>query len=225
MRLSLAIALLALLAACTPNDVVLRSRMAAGFEGGRHAVSVLGVYRDGRLSADSWGGVAEPIARSLGGRSCAAGYSESFVGANPELSRAIDDYARSYGPTEELLARIAPAATGDLVLVLTIAGHPPGARRSSLAEEAANRSSSKARGRRGSGDANRLDVAALLFSVKEARAVGAVELDYGGATWEDALSRFAARLGAVLPDATCAGWTWGGKVDAAAVLALRGDGD
>jgi hypothetical protein len=214
-----------LVVACSPNDVVLHSRFAPGFDGSRRTISVLGVYKDGRLSADSWGNVAASIARWLGGRRCVAGYSESFVAGNPELSLAIDDYAREHGPTEELLGRIAPAATGDLVLVVTIAGHPPATARSSLADEAAQRSAARGARQRRASDANRLDLSALLFSASDARVVGVVELDYGGASWDDALQRFADRLGATLPGATCAGWAWEGKVDAASVLALRGDGD
>src|ERR1700759_4804873 len=95
-------ALAFLLLQCTPNVVVLRSHLATGFHAASRTVSVLGVYKDGRLRPDSGGAVPAPIARALGGRVCAAGFSEAFVGANPELSAAIDHYARANGPTEEL---------------------------------------------------------------------------------------------------------------------------
>lgn len=207
------------LVSCGGSDAHLAVSFAPGFSAPRHTVSVFGVYKDGRVSADSWGSVAEPISRSLGGSSCEAGYSESFVTANRELAVAIDDYARANGPTDDLMAALAPAAEGDLMLVLTVAGHPPAIVRRSLAAESkdadAQRSGPASRHGRPARDPDRFDVTATLYSVAQGRSVGAVALEYAGQDVDAALRRFAAKLAEALPGARCVGWSWDRKIDRA----------
>jgi hypothetical protein len=50
---------------------------------------------------------------------------DALVSSNAALASAVDEYARADGPTDDLLAQLAPAAQGDLVLVLTFAGKLP----------------------------------------------------------------------------------------------------
>ena len=77
------------------------------------------------MSADAWTTMASSVSPSLGANECAAGYSDALQSGNGDLLSAIDDYARSDGPTDDLLAQIAPAAKGDLIVVFTFAGQLP----------------------------------------------------------------------------------------------------
>jgi hypothetical protein len=202
-------------ASCGPGDSQFTTRVAPAFEPARHTVSVFGVYKDGQMSSDSWGGVAGPMAPVFGGNLCDAAYTDSFVASNPSLSSAIDDVVRADGFSDTLLTRLAPAAQGDLVLVLTIAGQLPVHEKTSLATEAA------ASGRPGTGrgtkggrrpaahrDESVLDISAILFSVREKRSVEVVESQYSGTSFDQAIAAFAARLAQTLPGARCATWNW-----------------
>ena len=116
-------ALLATLA-CDPGDVRLSATVAPGFAPAAHSVSVLGVYKDGQMSPDGWESLAPHLAATLGSGPCEPGYN-SLTSTNAPLADAVDEYTRDNGPTDDLLAYIAPAATGDLILVLTFAGQLP----------------------------------------------------------------------------------------------------
>jgi hypothetical protein len=43
--------------------------------------------------------------------------------------------------------------------------------------------------------------------------VGQISLEYTGHSLDDAWAKFAERLRESLPGASCAGWSWDGKVD------------
>src|SRR5262249_50218476 len=85
-------------------------------------MSVLGIFRDGRMSADSWNELGDAILPRSG---CEPGYNDEFVRANSSLAGAIDDYVRANGVTDGLLDQLAPLAEADAILVLSVAGHPP----------------------------------------------------------------------------------------------------
>ena len=104
--------------ACDPGDVHLSATVAPDFSPAAHSVSVLGVYKDGQMSADGWESLAPRLAATLGSGPCEPGYN-ALTSSNQPLADAIDDYTRDNGPTDDLLAFIAPAATGDLIPVLT----------------------------------------------------------------------------------------------------------
>ncbi len=220
-------------AACGTAGARFTTKLASDFTSARHTVSVLGVYKDGQMSSEAWDTVALPISRSLGANHCDAAYGEALLTANGVLSSAIDDYARSNGPTDELLAQLAPAAKGDLVLVMTIAGKLPVKTKDSLVGGSSTPTPSLGGGGQGGGmggrgrgaapvrrsqsggeDTNELDMSASLFSVHQGRSVALFEMQYSGDSVDDAIAQFSAQLARSLPGVQCSGWNWDAKVDA-----------
>ena len=218
-------------AGCGPADARVDTKLASDFAPARHAVSILGVFKDGQMSVDAWQTMGPKLSPSLGATECAAGYSDALQTNNGPLTSAIDDYARSNGPTDDLLAQIAPAAKGDLIVIFTFAGKlpvqkpkdsvatnsgPPG-----VGQSGAGGAGGAGGGRRASRtrsfappDPNELDISATIFSVAQARSVGLVEMRYSGTSIDDAIAKFAAQLGQALPEARCDGWDWTAKIDA-----------
>jgi hypothetical protein len=207
---------------------------APGFSPPRHSVSVFGVYKDGQMSEEAWESLAPKLSAWLGVPACAGGYVDSATArTNRPLWSAVDDYTRSNGPTDDLLGELAPAAQGDLVMVVTVAGRVPEEEKSSVQNESSAPSMSGGGGMGGMGrggggrgapmrhdkmspaaSKDALDLAALLYSRSEKKSVAEVSLEYTGHKLDDALAKFAAKLEESLPGATCAAWTWDGKVDA-----------
>jgi hypothetical protein len=182
---------------------------------------VLGVYKDGQMSAEAWSAIARRMAPSLGAQTCEVGYGAALSKANSSLVSAIDDYARDNGPTDELLTELVPAALGDLILVITVAGKPPTARKVSVQDAPARGGpgagmGAMGRGRRGwagqgrqSGeDPDVFDMSALLFSVAQGRSVALVSMQYSGQSIDEAVAKFAAKFAASLPSTRCVGWNW-----------------
>jgi hypothetical protein len=221
------------IAACGSQDARMTTKLASDFAPARHAVSVLGVYKDGQMSAEAWDTIGPKLSPSLGAAECADGYSEAMRSTQDVLMSAIDDYARSNGPTDELLAQVAPAARGDLIVVITFAGKlpistkaKPLAATNSASPMGGGQSSGRgARGATGGGraggtrslaapDPNELDISATLFSVAQGRSVGLVTMQYTGESVDDAVARFAGQLAGALPQARCEGWDWTAKIDA-----------
>ncbi len=182
------------------------------------------------MSADAWETMAPKLSPSIGAAACDGGYSAALQSANGALSSAIDEYARSNGPTDDLLTQVAPAARGDLILVFTFAGRLPAPKpKTSLATNSgppgvgqSGRSQTGGPGGRrtvrGPGfepaDPNELDISASLFSVAQGRSVGLVAMQYSGASVDEAMATFAAKLAEALPRARCEGWDWSAKIDA-----------
>ncbi len=224
-------------ASCSSTEANFNTRFAPGFSPARHVVSVFGVYKDGQMSSEAWTSLAPQVSASLGSARCPAGYvDQASSPANP-LWAAVDDYTRSNGPTDDLLAQLAPAAEGDLVLVLTVAGRVPVEEKTHLPDETPQSPSMPGGSRGGmsgmgagaamrhapgkpAGSKDALDLAALLFSVSEKRSVGQVSLEYTGSHFDEAVTKFTAKLRESLPGAACAGWSWDGKVDVERVRKL-----
>jgi hypothetical protein len=231
------------LAACTPGDASFTIRFAPDFTAERHVVSVFGVYRDGQMSSEAWGSLAPRISSALGSARCDAAYAEPFIATNAPLWSAVEDYARANGPTDELLAQVAPAAKGDLILVLTVAGKVP-VRTTGSTVGGANPAAAPSMGGRGGmgrggggggggggmgmpgggptressrgarDSGDALDLSASLFSVAAGHSVGLVAMEYSGPSADEAIAQFAARLAQALRGATCVGWNWDAKLDA-----------
>jgi len=146
------------------------------------------------------------------------------------LAEAIDEYARADGPTDDLLAEISPAAKGDLVLVLTFAGTLP--QRVTVDAGAQRRAPTQpASGARGGGrgmrrapmggtsktagvvDTNLLDISASLYSIAQSRSIAMVAMQYSGASLDEAMTKFAAKLAQSLAGTLCVGWNWDAKID------------
>jgi hypothetical protein len=216
------------------------TRTAAGFARTGHRVSVLGVYKDGRLNPDVWEQIGPGLAASLGGQ-CGLGY-DALVGSNPTLSGSIDDYTRANGIGDELLTELAPAATGDVILVVTIAGQVASSKLPNLPDTGSTTSSApgamsnKYRGpslgqtptsvmrahRPGAiADGTSFEMSASFFSVADHRSVGLVAMHYGGQSVDEAITQMADRLRREMPGLACAGWSWEG-VDEKSIKALDG---
>jgi hypothetical protein len=140
----------------------------------------------------------------------------------------MDAYVRENGVTAELIEQIAPAAKGDLVMVLTVAGHPleavedprgAGYQRS-LPPSMSTGSHHHGRGRAQSSSGTKqesssdaLVLSATFFSVHEQRAVGMASMRYSGANTDDALTQFTTRLEHDFPNSSCSGWDWSVHLD------------
>jgi hypothetical protein len=222
---------------CGSSDSELKVQYAPGFATTGHTVSVFGVYKDGQMSAEAWDALSPRMADWLGAGPCRAGYVDgSSAKVDAPLWSAVDEYARSNGPTDDLLAEISPAAQGDLVLVVTVAGRVPAQEKSDLGHESPTPATTGSGagpmgGMRGGGAGaspgmrhdrmlpaaakDALDLAALLYSPSAKKSVAEVSLQYTGHKLDEALAQFAAKLREALPGATCRGWSWEGtgKVD------------
>jgi hypothetical protein len=231
--------LLLLLAAGCQHEAVYATTFAPDFSPPHHVVSVLGVYKDGKMSSEAWDGIAARVSRSLGAAGCDAAYTESATSPNHALWSAVDEYTLANGPTDDLLAKIAPAARGDLVLVVIVAGKLPTPEKIKVQDENQNRRSAgnlaPQRGMGGGGGGvpsthgpmfrphappaavDRLDLSASLFSVPKAASVALVALEYSGESVDEAIAGFTAKLASALPGATCTGWNWEAKIDPEAI--------
>jgi hypothetical protein len=226
-------ALLCALCACS-GDAQLSSRFATGFTHAPHTVAVFGVYKDGRMSSEAWEQVGPGLSRPFG-TTCDTAFAQ-LEARNQPLSGVIDDYARANGIGDDLLEQLAPAAQGDLILVVTVAGRV-GSKGSNLPDTSTLATgtpgigSSKYRtgsaigspmgpSTRGSGamrkpldTSSAFEMSASLYSVADKKSVGVVTLEYDGKSVDDAVARLAARLGQELPGSRCGGWNWDVKVD------------
>jgi hypothetical protein len=192
-------------------------KYASGFDPARHKVSIFGVFKDGRMNSEAWGGISPGVTKALGGRFCEVGYGAAAFPPDRDVTTAINDYATSNGPTDDLLAQLAPAAAGDLVVVLTIAGRLPVPVKVSVQDPPQQHGAGAGYGTRGhhskNMDLNELQVAAQVFSVAEGRTVAVVNLDYTGESIDEAMTKFATQLGESLPASECAGWRLDAKLD------------
>ena len=229
------LALFLLPSACS-DDAQFTTRFASDFSPSRHTVSVLGIFKDGQMSTEAWESIGAKLSVPFGA-TCDTAYA-SLVTQNQPLSTAIDDYVRANGPGDELLEQLAPAASGDLIAVFTVAGHVAGKAAPPPDTTAVQQSSpmpgaggGKYRGSRPGGvNGGRgmpkapaiasLEVSVSFYSVSQKRAVGMLALQYEGTSLDEALQRMGQKLGLSLPGATCAGWDWKAKVDDARIRAL-----
>jgi hypothetical protein len=239
---ALGLALLGTLPGCA-DEAQFSSRFATDFVHGRHTVSVLGVFKDGQMSSDAWESIGTRLSAPFGA-TCQTGYGQ-LITSNPPLSAAIEDYVRANGPGDELLEQLAPAASGDLVVVFTVAGHvgpkptntPDTSNVSGGAASGAGAGSApmgasggKYRGMRpGSGGNVRglgrptnaaFEVSASFYSVSEKKAVGFVAMQYDGTSLDEAFQRMSAKVAAAVPGSACAGWDWKAQVDDNRIRAL-----
>jgi hypothetical protein len=237
-RVLSSLATLASLAAATGcADAQFTTRYAPTFTRAPHTVSLLGVYKDGRMNSEVWEQIGPGLSTPLGGK-CGPGY-DTLVSSNPTLSAAIDDYARANGIGDDLLDQLGPAASGDLIMVVTVAGEvtpkgqnlpdtsavssgaPGGSMNNRYRGAGSIGGPSGGRGptgamRRPQALANgaAFEMSASLFSVREHRSVGLVAMAYSGQSVDDAVAKLAARLGVELPGSSCTGWDWGAaKID------------
>lgn len=219
------VTLAAFAVACAPT-VRWASKIAPDFAPSGHTVSVLGVYKDGQMSPEAWDAVGPSLAPLLGGRSCET--AQGSAARDSPLTDAIDDYARTNGPTDELLEALSPAALGDLILVVVEAGSlPPPEKKASVVDGpspagpspngshgSAGLSTFATKKRRpGARDSDVLQLSLSLFSVARGRSVALLDMQYSGDSAEEATREFAARVARQFPGTTCRGWHWDARVD------------
>jgi hypothetical protein len=222
---------LALSAACF-NEYTYKTQFVEGFKGGAHKVSVLGVFKDGRMDFEAWDALAPSFSGALGGK-CAAGYDTTFVAGHQTLAGAIDDAVRADGLDDDLLKEIAPAAQGDLLVVFTLAGHVEKAKIDVTGTQpgpAGGPAGGMGGGMNGGGPAGThapmptghrgpavstaaLDLSATMFSPSKGASVAVVQLEYTGEDATEAVKEFAAKVGAAIPGSTCEGWNWSAPID------------
>jgi hypothetical protein len=213
----------ACVAGCGDPTVQTTTRFASDFSRAGHSVSIFGVYRDGRMAAHEWEDLAPALAPALGGAACDV-FFDAVDSSNPPLADAIDSRAREEGPTDDLLAQLAPAARGDAVLVLTIAGklRTKAADAGALAATPRRAAGRRRRGAPGTvsrtpsppADDDALDLSATLYSIAARRSVALVALRYTGASLDEATRAFAAELARSLPGMRCARWDTDAGADA-----------
>jgi hypothetical protein len=90
---------------------------------GQVSVSVLGVFKDGFMSPETWEVLGPKLSPSLHKPQCESGYDNAFVERNKGAASAVDEYTRANGVTEPLLTELAPSAQGDLMMLVTMSGH------------------------------------------------------------------------------------------------------
>jgi hypothetical protein len=199
-----------------------------------HRVSTFGVRRDGLMMRDGWAALGPEMAPPFTANACEVAYSAQTFKADSDFGTAVDQYIHSYGVTDELLGKLAPAAQGDAILFVTLSGHPQYSGDSGPPSAAAMGGS---RGRvgmqggvfnidQGGSSSGQSDggftVDAVLFSVADKKSIAELRMNYAGKRIDDALRLFNARFDKEFPGARCAGWNWAGQVDAAAIKSLGG---
>jgi hypothetical protein len=189
---------------------------------------VVGLYKDGRLNQDAWEQLGARFSAPFGS-TCEAFYGAKLNMKAPALGSAVDDFARQNGVSDGLLDELAPMATGDALLLVTMAGPTPHATTSSTAS-APMSAPPPARGggrmgRAGStlGGPRRMEpdafeLSALLFSKSEHRSITRVALRYTGASFDEAVAKLTERMGTELHGMTCGAWSFDAPVDPARVV-------
>jgi hypothetical protein len=228
--------LAALTVTCAEDGAHFTTRVASGFTPAQHSISVLGVFRDGRMSDEAWKDTLKPhVETSLGVSPCDAGYGSGSLATHEALASAIDDYAREEGPTDALLEQLAPAAQGDLIAVVIVSGRLPAPRARGDAgtppQSAPIAGAGAGGGRRGMGgrggmrgggrsphaentaEQSTLEMSVSLFSVREHRSVALVSMQYDGPAFDDALTKFASKIASTMPGSSCSGWNWDAHID------------
>jgi hypothetical protein len=203
-----------------------QAKYAPGFERSAHRVSVLGVFRDGRMDEAAWKEFEAPVGNLLGAGPCAAAFGDHLRRDAPALFSALDEQARQDGVTPDLLDGFASHTAADLVLVIYLYGQPastdrhPSGNAQALSPNAPTATVGGRRsGRRGRGsgqpppeaaseDAPGFEVGLSLFAPNRHEFVAEVELKSPGATVNEAAQRVAQKLGELIPGSSCAAWSW-----------------
>ncbi len=178
------------------KDAAFATKYGPGFQRDGRTVSVFGVYKDGRMNGETWADLAPRFSAALGGAACESLHGGVLVAGDPTLADAVDDKARADGVTDGLLDLFAPAAPGDAILVVSMAGRLATMRGLgvSTAPPQASAPNQRGLGARGVGSAGggispvesggpglfasseALEISARLFSVREHRTVAIVAM-------------------------------------------------
>ncbi len=212
---------LACVLACSDRTTTFAVNYAPGYVAQPVKVSVLGVYREGRLDVDGVRALGPELTQTaFHTDSCALAFDQEMRHAKPAVFGALDDATRTDGITEPLLAALAPAAEGDAIFFITMAGEvrsvPDGGGDRSV-PSASNSGMGRRPNRGGVGrgsvnqyreprDTNALDLTATLYSVKEKKVVAQLAMTYTGTSEVEAQTQFRIKLAQTFPNTTCTGW-------------------
>lgn len=219
------IALLAVaLTVCACGGVDVTAQRAPNYVPREVTVSVLGVFKNGRMDAAAWNDWAATIDAAVGDRACAPAFDEGMEKAAPTLFSDIDETTRQDGITDEMLDRVAPSALGDAILVMEVFGTPPQMKKSESAEPPPQPAPPpqslgrrKGRGMRGGAPASapprepkrdEFDVSIGVYSIRERQVLASVQMHTDAGASADALRKLSEKLRETLHGARCAGWTW-----------------
>lgn len=235
-KLSLVAALLTMTASCADNGPKFTVNYAPGFVKDGVQISVLGVFRDGRMNPEAWDELGPRFSAALHKEECEVAVGTRLRAQQPAVFAAFDGVARAEGITDELLDKLAPAASGDSILVLTVAGRPPGAKDGgSGAGNTAPQLTTTGRGGRGGRrggaprsavphthrpDTNVFEISASLFSKRQHQSVAMVAMTYTGTSEEEAIAKFVEKLAGAFPGAACTGWNADLGLDVATIRQL-----
>lgn len=208
-----ALALTAL--ACGPG-ARFEVRYAPGFSARPMTSSVLGVYREGRLSEADWSSFTPHLPSALRSPECVPGYGRASKARNSEAVSAVEAQVRAAGVGDEVLDMIAPAAEGEFILEFSMYGQPA---TSGVAPEGRARvlvahgggpepMTSDASPRIVVPEAAAMEISASFYSTLRRQTVAALHMEYTGASLEDAFQEFAREFGNAFPLARCVGWNW-----------------
>jgi hypothetical protein len=199
------------------------------YAGAPHATaSVVGVYRDGVMSEREWSAMAADVARATRSGRCDGAYGGVWAQTSPQFETELNEAVESLGVSDDWLDHVAPAARGDLVLVIAERSQGPEGTVEAPAAAAGQTQRSPELGK-GKGALLMLPVLALALLVAQAvpdqgppeptldmlgilysrvarHTVAALHLHYVGASASEAHRMFAEKLAAEWPDLRCAGW-------------------
>jgi hypothetical protein len=234
------LALVIAICGCGSSDAEFATKYASDFRREGATISVFGVYKDGRMSADAWNDLSPRFASVFGSGSCEVVYGDALLANDAALASAIDDRARLEGVTDELAGVFAPAAAGDAIALVTVLGFPSNEpRRTGASKTQSGPTTSSMRGGRRGGrsgghgggqptpqrdeDAphDAFEVSISFYSVREHRTVGVVSMKYNGTNPDAGVAGFVEKVRAELPNAKCLGWKHDVRIDADRVRAAR----
>lgn len=202
---------------CAEGGASVSVKYAPEFVPGPTTVSILGVYRSGRMSPEAWTAMGPALSAALGQKRCPVGFSDKLRRVNPDQYAAIDELTKSDGITDELLSEVAPQAVGETVVVINVHGRITEAKGDQAEPAARSVSGRRSRGPgRGHAPVSSyapspgLAISASLYSVKLRRSVAKLQTSYGGTELEEGLARFAKEFAKVMPGSTCLGWRFAG---------------
>ena len=172
-------------------------------------VSVLGVFKDGRINETNWDDVGTALASVLGSSPCELGFAERLKLEEPEIFAKADSESKESGVTDELLKQFAARARGTAILAMTISGrlHAGPTYRSEQMESTTGKSTKRGKSAKAAQDPG-LEITLALFSVEAKQTALTLHLRYTGASTEEAFQLFADKLRTLVPGAQCAGWRW-----------------
>jgi hypothetical protein len=187
-------------------------------------LSVLGVFKNGRMDAAAWNDWAATIAAATGAAGCTPAFDDRMEKAAPALFSELDESTRQDGITDEILERAAPSALGDAILVIESFGRAAQTKKPDDAETAPQQAPAPpppSMGRRGRGRSvantsaapreaprDELDVSIGVYSIRDRQGLASVQMHTDAGASADAIQTLSEKLRETLHGARCAGWTW-----------------